>query len=201
MREALPLTVKTPDSWAEIALADPLQLLNDHAHLEKKAVTNVLELLPRWPAGKKSSRWVRVLSAIARDEVSHLATVSRLIETYGGEMSKKHKSEYAVMLRELVRSGGGDKELIDRLLISALLELRSCERFEILSRLCRDHKLAKLYRALWASEHGHYRIFIELAKSVGSIKEIDTRWREVLRAEGVIIKKQRVGSSIHSWVE
>ena len=200
MRNNLPLITKTPDRWAEEAMQDSLALLNDHAHLEKRAATNALELLTRWPQSKPSAKWVRTLSGIAKDEISHLATVSRLIESYGGEMSRTHKNQYAQGLRSFVRLGAGNEEVVDRLLVSALIELRSCERFEILSRLSRDLRLAKLYKSLWASEHGHFRVFLELANSVGPEKKVESRWRWMLNSESDLIKKQPNGPKMHGWL-
>src|SRR5258708_3616944 len=84
-----------------------------------------------------------------------LAVLSRLLYRRGGQLTKPARNPYATALRHLVRLGG-PAELIDRLLVSALIEARSCERFEILSRVCTDPALAKLYKALWSSEHGHY---------------------------------------------
>src|SRR5581483_2966272 len=75
----LPLRYKTPQSWAIGVLKEPLALLNDHAHLEKKAATNALELLNRWPEPNPPENWVAAMTAVARDEVDHLATVSRLL--------------------------------------------------------------------------------------------------------------------------
>jgi len=122
----LPLRTKTPDAWAEQALRDPLALLNDHAHLEKKAAANALELLTRWPEPNPPEYWVEKMSAIARDEVDHLATVTRLLARRGGRLAKSHRCGYASELRALVRRGRGPMELLDRLMVSALIEARSC---------------------------------------------------------------------------
>src|SRR6201996_6026966 len=127
----LPLRYQTPESWATAALSRPLELLNDHAHLEKKAATNALELLNRWPEPNPPENWVAAMTAIARDEVEHLATVSRLLARRGGRLPKPHATPYASELHKLVRKGRGSEELVDRLMISALIEARSCERFKL----------------------------------------------------------------------
>src|SRR6202007_2157123 len=82
-REELPLLSRTPDGWAAMALRDPLALLSDHAYLEKKAAANALELLNRWPEPSPPESWVAAMTAIARDEVEHLATVCRLLARRG----------------------------------------------------------------------------------------------------------------------
>src|SRR3954451_2523844 len=148
VREAdLPLRYETPQAWAIQALREPLALLNDHAHLEKKAATNALELLNRFPEPNPPVNWVTAMTAVARDEVEHLAVVTRLLARRGGRLSRQHRNEYASRLRDLVRMGTGPGELVDRLMISALIEARSCERFKLLADVCEnDAELAKLYR-------------------------------------------------------
>jgi len=197
---ALPLLIRTPDSWASVALSDPLALLNDHAHLEKKAATNALDLLQRWPQGECPTEWINAITAIARDEAQHLALVTRLMKQRGGQMSRLHQVQYAKDLHREVRYGRANQELLDRLLISSLIEARSCERFEILSRCAGDPQLVKLYKNLWASERGHYQLFLELAKSIAEGPEITARWQELLEAEARIIVAQPVGATMHGWV-
>src|SRR5437016_2419547 len=160
----LPLKYATPAGWARGVLQRPLELLNDHAHLEKKAASNALELLNRWPEPRPPENWVAAMTAIARDEVEHLALVTRLLARRGGRLSRQHGNPYASELHKLVRKGLGPEELIDRLMISALIEARSCERFKLLAETCEDGELAKLYKGLWASEHGHYLSFLQLAE-------------------------------------
>ena len=187
-------------------LRDPLALLNDHAHLEKKAATNALELLNRFPEPNPPENWVAAMTAVARDEVEHLAVVSRILARRGGKLTRQHRNEYASRLRDLVRMGTGPGELVDRLMISALIEARSCERFKLLAAACDggendDKELAKLYRGLWASEHGHYRTFIQLAEQIQPEKLVAKRWDEMLDAEADIIAKQPPGPRMHSGVE
>ena len=204
----LPLRYATPPAWASGVLREPLALLNDHAHLEKKAATNALELLNRFPEPSPPENWVAAMTAVARDEVEHLAVVSRLLARRGGRLSRQHRNEYASRLRGLVRMGTGPGELVDRLMISALIEARSCERFKLLAEACgtaddsiADHELAKLYRGLWASEHGHYRTFIQLAEQIQPERDVASRWDEMLDAEAKLIRAQAPGPRMHSGVQ
>lgn len=198
--ESLPLKVHTPRRWAEGVLSSPLLLLNDHAHLEKKAASNALDMLPRWPEVNPPRRWVNMMISIARDETAHLGTVTRILERRGGKMTRVHKNPYAQDLRGEVRLGTADKELLDRLLISSLIELRSCERFALLSMVSDDAELKKLYKSLWASEHGHYQVFLELAGGVRPKDEVEKRWEQMLTAEARIMKSQSEGPRMHSWI-
>src|ERR1700704_4627793 len=118
MRDSgLPLRYVTPPEWAKSVVAAPLELLNDHAHLERKAASNALELLNRWPEPRPPENWVAAMTAVARDEVEHLAIVSRLLTRRGGKLTKQHSNPYANALHKLVRKGLGSEELVDRLLI------------------------------------------------------------------------------------
>ena len=83
----LPLRWTTPVDWAPQVLREPLALLNDHAHLEKKAARNALELLDRWPDPTPPAHWVQTMAAVARDEVEHLAQVSRILQRRGAAIS------------------------------------------------------------------------------------------------------------------
>lgn len=194
----LPLRYLTPTTWATAVLDRPLELLNDHAHLEKKAATNALELLTRWPEPNPPENWVAAMTAVSRDEVEHLAVVSRILARRGGRLTKQHGNAYASDLHKLVRRGKGPEELVDRLMISALIEARSCERFNLLANACEDKELAKLYAGLWASEHGHYLTFIQLAEQILPEKDVAKRWNEMLDAEAKIIQDQTVGPRMHS---
>jgi tRNA 2-(methylsulfanyl)-N6-isopentenyladenosine37 hydroxylase len=198
-RETPPLAWRTPPEWGAGVLAEPVSLLVDHAFLEKKAANNALELLTRWP-GDWLPGWVETMTSVARDETAHLAQVTRMLVRRGGRLSRVHKNPYANALRLLVRKG--DKaELLDRLFVSALIEARSCERFGILGEAAEEQELAAFYRALYASELGHYKVFLKLARKIAPAAEMDERWGEMLEAEARILTVQEPGPRIHSgWV-
>jgi len=194
----LPLTYSTPDRWAEQVLRQPLLLLSDHAYLEKKAASNALELMNRWPEPVCPEGWVTTLASVARDEAAHLSSVARLLSQRGGKLERLHKNPYAHDLRKLVRKGGGTQELLDRLLVSALIEARSCERFEVLSRACCDTEIAQFYRSLWGCEMSHYTVFLQLARDIMPQSSVEQRWSEMIHAEGRIIASQPAGPRVHS---
>jgi tRNA-(ms[2]io[6]A)-hydroxylase len=189
-----PLHSRTPLSWGRAVLADPIPLLIDHAFLEKKAATNALELLTRWPNDWLDG-WVETMTAVARDEANHLAQVIRLLLARGGRMDRFHKNPYANALRQLVRKGE-PTELLDRLLVAAMIEVRSCERFSVLAEASDDPELAAFYRSLYASEFGHFTVFLKLAREFS--KSVDVRWQEMLASEAAIIAAQEPGPRIHS---
>jgi tRNA-(ms[2]io[6]A)-hydroxylase len=178
-------------------LEQPLALLNDHAYLEKKAASNALELLNRWPEPVCPADWVRTLAGIASDEAAHLSSVIRLLASRGGQMERTHRNPYASALRGLVRKGAGNQELLDRLLISALIEVRSCERFVVLARCCNERELARFYDRLGSSELGHYTVFLHLSEYAAQEREVEARWSEMLDAEAQILTAQLPGPRIH----
>lgn len=195
----MPLRTRTPREWGDAALADPIALLADHAFLEMKAANNAMDMMTRWP-GDWVPGWVETMTSVARDEAAHLAQVSRILLRRGGRLARGHSNPYARDLRKLVRRGG-EIEVLDRLFVSALIELRSCERFSVLMEAAaHDKELAGLYRGLFASEHGHYRVFLKLAYKTGEKADVDQRWEYMLTREAEILAEQKPGSRIHSGV-
>ena len=194
--EALPLHSRTTIEWAHAVLTEPVRLLIDHAFLEKKAATNALELLTRWP-GDWVPGWVETMTSVARDEAAHLAQVMRILLRRGGRLDRIHKNPYANSLRLLVRKGD-PAEILDRLLVSALIEVRSCERFAMLAAASGDAELASFYEALFASEFGHYRVFLELARKMMNAPAVEARWQQLLASEAEILARQERGPRIHS---
>lgn len=199
--DALPLHSHTPIEWGRAVLAHPISLLMDHAFLEKKAATNALELLTRWP-NDWTEGWVETMTSVARDEAAHLAQVMRILLRRGGRLDRVHKNSYANSLRELVRKGE-PTEVLDRLLVSALIEARSCERFAVLAAAAAegetsDEELASFYQALYSSEFGHYRVFLKLAVKIAGKTAVDARWQQMLTLEAQILARQAAGPRIHS---
>ncbi len=196
--EALPLHSRTPIEWGRAVLADPISLLIDHAFLEKKAAINAMELLTRWP-NEWVDGWVETMTSVARDEAAHLSQVTRILTRRGGRLNRSHKSWYATSLRELVRKGP-PAEILDRLLVSALIEARSCERFAVLAAASdsADAELAGFYRALHASEFGHYKVFLKLAGKIAGKEVVEARWQQMLAREAEILAQQPAGPGIHS---
>jgi len=195
---ALPLHSRTPIAWGREVLADPIALLVDHAFLEKKAANNAMRLMTHWP-GDWFPGWVEAMTGVARDEAAHLAQVIRLLIRRGGRMGRHHKNPYANALHTLTRKGEA-AEIVDRLIISALIELRSCERFAVLAAASDDAELAAFYRALFASEMGHYKLFLKLAFKVGPKASAEARWDQMLAAEARILAEQSPGPRIHSGI-
>ncbi len=172
-------------------------MLADHAFLEKKAANNAMELMTHWPSDWFPG-WVEAMTGVARDEAAHLAQVVRLLIRRGGRLGRVHKNPYANALRMLTRKGDAT-EIVDRLMVSALIELRSCERFAVLAAASDDRELAAfLWRALFASETGHSKLIPKQALKIGPKAAAETRWEQMLAAEARILAEQPPGPRIHS---
>ena len=195
--ETLPLRSRTSLEWGRAVLADPLPLLVDHAFLEKKAANNALELMTHWP-DEWFPGWVEIMTGVARDEAAHLAQVTRILMRRGARLERVHKNPYANALRLLVRKGD-PAEILDRLLVSALIEVRSCERFAVLAEAAGgDEELSRFYQALFSSELGHYKVFLKLARKFTAKAPLEARWQQMLAAETEILARQEPGPRIHS---
>lgn len=157
-----------------------------------------MDLITHWPSDWAPG-WVETLTAVARDEAAHLAQVARLLTRRGGKLSRVHKNPYANALRQLVRKGE-IQETLDRLLVSALIEARSCERFALLAAEAQatDGELARFYENLHRSELGHYQVFLKLARRVARTQEVEARWNHMLEKEAQILAQQPPGPRIHS---
>lgn len=194
--EELPLHSRTPIEWGHAVLADPISLLIDHAFLEKKAANNAMELLTRWP-NDWTEGWVETMAGVARDETAHLAQVIGILMRRGARLDRCHKNVYANALRQLVRKGD-PAEVLDRLLVAALIEARSCERFAVLSAASEDTELAAFYHALFSSELGHYKVFLKLAGRIAGKSAVEIRWQQMLASEAQVLAGQAAGPRIHS---
>jgi tRNA-(ms[2]io[6]A)-hydroxylase len=160
-----------------------------------------MELMTRWPNDWLPG-WVETMTAVARDEAVHLAQVTRLLFRRGGRLDRFHKNPYANALRQIVRKGE-PMEILDRLLVAALIEVRSCERFAVLAEASAEigeTELAEFYRGLFTSEFGHYTVFLKLARKFTKDAAVEARWHEMLAAEARILADQAPGPRVHSGI-
>jgi tRNA-(ms[2]io[6]A)-hydroxylase len=163
--ETVPLLSSSADPWLACALADLDALLDDHAQCELKAAANALSMVARHP---QHELLVRRMSSLAKEEMHHYRIVRRALVERGGTPSRLAANPY---MKELGRGRlGGEFALLDDLILAAIVEARSCERFVVLSRaLLADGapapaELGALYGRLARSESGHARLFLDLAR-------------------------------------
>ena len=138
------------------------------------------------------------MSSIAIEEMQHFKMVHSLMVKRGMVLGREQKNDYAIRLQKFFNKTKDRTEaLIQRLLVAALIEARSCERFRLLSEHLEDKKLAKFYRKLMISEANHYSSFLGFARQYGESKEVDTKWEALLEFEAEIMKTLNVNETIH----
>ncbi|MDF1564834.1 MAG: tRNA-(ms[2]io[6]A)-hydroxylase [Deltaproteobacteria bacterium] len=160
--EVQPLRWATPREWTEIAGRDMAAVLQDHAHLEKKAAASAMSLVSAYP---EHDQLVRRCVRLAREELQHFQQVHALLLARGLPLGKDGGDPYARALLEEVRHPR-DQRLLDRLLVFSLIEARSGERLALLGETLEDEELRAFYAGLAKVEAGHFRLFVELAESL-----------------------------------
>ncbi|MDQ3099971.1 MAG: tRNA-(ms[2]io[6]A)-hydroxylase [Bacteroidota bacterium] len=191
----LGLQLPTDPRWADLARSDISELLTDHAWCEQKAASNAISMIVRHP---ELSELVTALTRIAQEELDHFRQVVEKIHARGWELGPERKDHYVNELMQFVRKDGGREErLVDRLLFSAMIEARSCERFKLLTETVDDPELKEFYRELMISEAGHYTTFIGFARKYGGKIDVDQRWKQFLAFEAELIGKYSKSPSMH----
>lgn len=191
----LHLSLGTDARWAVLAKQDLRTLMNDHAWCEHKAASNAMSIIVRNPA---LTDLVEELSRIAAEEMTHFAMVVSQMRERGWALAPEHKDSYVNDLLAFVKKDGNAQErLVDRLLFSAMIEARSCERFKMLSNTVDDAGLRAFYRELMESEAGHYATFIGLARQYGGRTDVDRRWREFLAFEAEVMMRYGNSPEMH----
>lgn len=194
MKAGFALAWTTPATWAPAALAQPLALLSDHAYCELGAAAAAQGLLARRP---EDSALVERLGAHAAEELRHFRQVHRLLVELGGVLGPVRRNPYAEGLLAHVERGAAG--FLDRLLVFALIERRSLERFELLAAASTPgDRLGALYRELAPSEAGHAALFVELARERTDDAELERRlWRWIER-EAALLATLPAGARIHA---
>ena len=191
----LGLKLPTDPRWVNIVESNISEILTDHAWCEQKAATNALSLIINNPG---YTDLITKLIEIAKEELAHFEMVHELIKSKGLVLGPERKDSYVNELYKFMLKGGSRRSsLVDRLLFSALIEARSCERFRVLSENIKDKELAKFYRDLMISEAGHYTVFIGFARQYAEDMDVDKRWKEWLEYEASVITRYGKSETIH----
>ncbi|MBO3099348.1 tRNA-(ms[2]io[6]A)-hydroxylase [Gelidibacter pelagius] len=191
----LHLKLETDPRWAAIAEENIEEILTDHAWCEQKAATNAITIITLNP---QYEDLVTDLLELAREELEHFQMVHEIIKKRGYTLGRERKDCYVNKLYKFMNKGGSQlQSMVDRLLFSAMIEARSCERFKMLSKHVQDPELSKFYYELMVSEAGHYTLFITYARKYGKDIDVDKRWKELVDFEGELIKEYGKSESIH----
>lgn len=186
----------TDPRWVEAAEGQLDRLLSDHAHCELKAAHSALALVGRF--GGEAPEIVAPLLALAKEETGHFDLVHRRIEGRGKLLAIPASDGYVVALRTAAREDHRDHPvLLDRLLISALVEGRSCERFSLLAEHLREAELRGFYSSLMESEARHYRMFCRLAEDRFGFDTARARLLELAEREAEVVDRLPLGPTVH----
>jgi tRNA 2-(methylsulfanyl)-N6-isopentenyladenosine37 hydroxylase len=181
----LGLKLPTDPRWVNLAEKTLEDILTDHAYCEQKAATSCITLIQSFP---DKQQLVAELAPIVTEEWGHFRLVLAELKKRGLELGRQRKDEYVNALMKFERKGGSrDDRLLERLLVCALIEARSCERFRLLSLHISDDALKDFYHGFMVSEAGHYRLFIELANLYAPTTKVKMRWQEYLEYESEIM--------------
>lgn len=195
-RAILGLQLATDPRWVNLAEMSLEEVLTDHAYCEQKAATTCISLIQRY---NEKEKIVNELSPIVTEEWGHFRLVLAELQKRGLKLGRQRRDEYVNALTEFCQKGGNEEgRLLDQLLMMAMIEARSCERFKRLSEGLNDGYLQKFYRRFMESEAGHYTLFIELAETYIDKEKVRRRWKEWLDYEAEVIRSLDVrGDRIH----
>ena len=195
-KNILGLQLPTDPRWANLAAISLEDILTDHAYCEQKAASNGISIIQRYPHKEKL---VEALAPIVTEEWGHFRLVLQELQKRNLKLGPQRKDEYVNKLIAFeVKGGNEENRLLDKLLIFALIEARSCERFKRLSEGLNDAGLRNFYRRFMESEASHYATFIELAETYLPKEKVRLRWNQWLAYEAEIIAALEVrGDRMH----
>ena len=189
------LFCSTPSSWLEAAKQNIPTLLIDHANCEKKAASTALNLMYRYVDKPKL---LLQMSKLAREELRHFEQVVNLINKRNLDYTQLSSSRYASELRKSVRTFEPAR-LLDTLIVSAIVEARSCERFASLAPLLEDD-LSRFYSELLKSEERHFRVYLDLAETISEDFPLKERIEFFLEEDCRLIQSEDANFRFHSGV-
>lgn len=191
----LGLKLPTDPRWVALVESNISEVLTDHAWCEQKAASNAISTIVRYP---ELTDLVEELTRIAQEEMEHFGMVVEKIKARGWTLGPERKDPYIHDLAAFIKKGGSrEAQLVDRLLLAAMIEARSCERFRMLSERIADEDLRTFYHELMISEAQHYTTFLGFARKYGGRIDVDARWKEFLDYEADIIQRYGRKETMH----
>lgn len=182
----LGLKLPTDPRWVNLAEIDLAEILSDHAYCEQKAATACISLIQAYP---DRLELVEELAPIVTEEWGHFRMVLAELKKRELRLGRQRKDEYVNQLLAFQRKGlSREDALLDRLLVCAMIEARSCERFRLLSLHCSEEDLRGWYHKFMVAEAGHYRLFLDLADLYFEKEKAQARWKACLHFEAGIVQ-------------
>ncbi len=181
----LHLKLPTDPRWADVAEKNIAEILIDHAYCEQKAATTCISLIVEFP---EKEGLAESLAPIVAEEWEHFEKVLAEMKRRGIKLGKARKDEYVnQLMAHITKGNSAEVRLLDKLLVCALIEARSCERFKMLWQNHSDADLRQFYYEFMVSEAGHYTTFMDLARQYLPKEKVAQRWQEFLKIEAEII--------------
>ena len=190
----LNLKTDSPERWLEQVDNHLEEILIDHAHCENKAARAALNLLMSYVENEKLTI---KMTEIVNEELEHFHQVLGMLKKRGIKFRRLSQSNYGSQMKQLIRPQEPQRA-VDRLLVAALIEARSCERFDLLRHHIDDVELSDFYDALFVSEARHYSVYVQLAADFAPRREVELRLQDLARAEAEIINKGDTLPRMHS---
>lgn len=191
----LGLKFETSTSWVEIAQSGLQQVLTDHAFAEQKAASNAVSIIINY---SEETELVSAMSDIAIEEMEHFKMVHDFMVARGMVLGREQKNDYAKHLHSFFpKTKDRTDALIQRLLIAALIEARSCERFKVFSENIEDQELSKFYKDLMVSEANHYTVFLGFARQYQDRRIVDKKWDGLLAYEADFMRNRGTTAKVH----
>ncbi len=194
----LGLKSNTPEQWAEHAINDIEMFLTDHAYNEMKAAQSAMSLIHSNP---QDPEFVQTMNALAIEELQHFDMVFEIIQSANYHLGKEEMNAYTLQLRKFFPKTKDQKQkFLQKLMLSSLIEARSCERFSVLAAVLEKHKMNKLadfYNGLFESEARHYSVFLNYARKFGGKSYIDEIWERLLTYEAELNNSLGTKAQVH----
>jgi len=195
-KKVLGLKLPTDPRWVNLATISLEEILTDHAYCEQKAASACISLIQLYP---NKVRLVEELAPIVTEEWGHFRMVLAELKKRNLKLGKQRKDEYVRALSKFVKTNSNMEErMMEQLLMSALIEARSCERFRLLSEEIADEELKVFYHKLMISEAGHYHLFLDLAREYYDKDRVWECWQKWLEFEKELMSELEVrGDRMH----
>lgn len=195
-KQVLGLQLPTDPRWVNLAEMQIGDILTDHAYCEQKAATSCISLIQSFP---ECTEMVRELAPVVTEEWGHFRAVLAELDKRGLPLGRQRKDEYVNALRAFEQKHSNRMDRVaEKLIVCALIEARSCERFRLLSLYVNDEQLRTFYYKFMVAEAGHYRLMIDLAAKYVPQEQVDRRWKEYLAYEAEILQHLEVkGDRMH----
>lgn len=192
-RKSIDLRVATPPEWVKIVLADFDAFLLDHASCERKASAFAMSLVAKYP---DRTKLIGTLIELAQEELEHFREVHALLEQRGLALQRDEPDPYIQRLLSHARHGR-DERLIDRMLISSVIETRGAERFRILAEALEEESMRDFYDRLWEAETKHSHQFAHLLLQEFEADVVYPRLEELMAIEAEILPTLKLRPALH----